>query len=309
MLVNMGGPESRSELKTFLSRMFRDPHILPYRKPVRDLLSWIISTARYRKSWEKYELIGGTPLAGSTVRLVNALQSVLGECYVVGYAFSYSNPDIENALMNFKNAGIGDITVIPLYPQASHTTTSSVKADVLRISGKDSFFDVKVSGEFYALQGFVGYWIHLIQDHLAKNHIVSPTLVFSAHSIPKYHVANGDSYASAVVDGAAVIATALSLPFEVCFQSGMRRGTWIGPEMKEHLTILREEGVDNLVLIPISFVQENLETLYDLDRDILPYAKKTLGFSQVSRVNLPEVDPILVEMLAEMVTGNKEIGS
>lgn len=303
MLVNMGGPESQEELKTFLSRMFRDPHILPFRKPVRNLLSWIISNARYRKSWKKYELIGGTPLVESTRQTAASLQYLLGGSYAVKYAFSYSMPDIRECLQNFKKEGIAEITVVPLYPQASITTTSSVIADVKKITDKDSFYQVKVQGEFYDHPGFIAFWVQLIKEHLKKNKIADPTLVFSAHSIPEYHISNGDTYASSIVNCAALIAIETGLPYEAGFQSGMRRGKWIGPDVKEHLKTLRDEGVDNLVLIPISFVSENLETRYDLDWDIVPYALKTLGFAHVSRVNLPEADPNLVKMLADLVIG------
>lgn len=303
MLVNMGGPESPEELKNFLARMFRDPHILPFGKPVRNLLSWIISNARYRKSWKKYELIGGTPLVESTRQMAASLQSVLGDSYAIKYAFSYSMPDIRESLQDFKKEGIAEITVVPLYPQSSITTTSSVIADVKKITDKDSFYQIKVQGEFFNHPGFIAYWVHLIQEHLKMNQIANPTLLFSAHSIPEYHLANGDTYASSIVSCAAQIATETGLSYEAGFQSGMRRGKWIGPDVKELLKTLREEGVDNLVLIPVSFVSENLETRYDLDWDIVPYALKTLGFVHVSRVNLPEADPILVKMLADLVIG------
>ena len=130
LLVNMGGPESPEELRVFLSRMFKDPFILPYGKPVRNLLSFIISSLRYKTSWKKYELIGGTPLVKSTARTADSLQVALGENFQVKYAFSYSMPDIRSALNAFKKQGISDISVIPLYPQSSYTTTSSVMADV-----------------------------------------------------------------------------------------------------------------------------------------------------------------------------------
>ena len=64
---------------------------------------------------------------------------------------------------------------------------------------------------------------------------------------------------------------------------------------------MREEGIDQLVLIPISFVHENLETMYDLDQDIVPFALNTLGFKHVSRIILPETDPRLVKMLADLI--------
>ena len=301
ILVNMGGPESPEELKYFLSRMFRDPRILPYGKVVRNILSFIISNSRYRKSWKKYELIGGTPLVKATARTAEAVQSVLGETCAVKYAFSYSMPDIKGCLESFKNEGVSEITVVPLYPQASFTTTGSVTDEINQITDLDTFYQIKILGEFFNHPLYITFWTNLIKNHLIENGIADPTLVFSAHSIPEYHIANGDTYASSIVSSAALIATELGLPYEAGFQSGMRRGKWIGPDVKEHLKTLREEGIDNLVLIPISFVHENLETLYDLDRDIVPYAMETLGFTHVSRVNLPEVDPNLVKLLSELV--------
>lgn len=301
MLVNMGGPNSPEELKKFLSRMFKDPAILPYGKLVRNILSFIISRSRYHKSWKKYQLIGGTPLIGSTIKTANALQLVLGETFVVKYAFSYSSPDIQTSLSDFKKEGISEIAVMPLYPQSSHTTTSSVKADLKKVTERDPFFKVKVVEEFYDHPGFINFWVHNISKHIEKYGINDPTLVFSAHSIPEYHVLNGDTYPTGIINSAALIATRLGYHYEAAFQSGMRRGAWIGPDVRAHLKTMAEEGIDNLVLIPISFVHENLETLYDLDKELIPFATDILGFSNVTRVQLPEADPLFVSMLADLV--------
>jgi len=307
LLVNMGGPESPEELRIFLSRMFKDPFILPYGKPVRNLLAFIISSLRYKKSWKKYELIGGTPLIRSTARTAESLQVALDKDFLVRYAFSYSMPDIGTVLNAFKKEGISDISVIPLYPQSSYTTTSSVIADVNKVTAADPFFKIRMIGEFYDHPGFVSFWTTLIREHLEKHHLTEATLVFSAHSIPEYHIGKGDTYATSIVNSAALIATELNLHYEAVFQSGMKRGKWIGPEVKDHLRIMKEEGIDLLVLIPISFVHENLETLYDLDQDILPFALHTLGFEHVSRIYLPESDPQLVKMLADLILSNENI--
>ena len=301
LLVNMGGPESPEELRVFLSRMFKDPFILPYGKPVRNILSFIISSLRYKKSWKKYELIGGTPLVKSTARTADSLQEVLGEDFLVKYAFSYSMPDIRTTMNAFKKLGVNGISVIPLYPQSSFTTTSSVIADVKKVTSSDPFFTIRMVGEFYDHPEFISFWTTLIQDHLEEHQLTDATLVFSAHSIPEYHIDNGDTYAASIVNCAAIIATALGLHYEAVFQSGMKRGKWIGPDAKEHLSLMREEGIDQLVLIPISFVHENLETMYDLDQDIVPFALNTLGFKHVSRIILPETDPRLVKMLADLI--------
>ncbi len=301
MLVDMGGPDSPEELKIFLSRMFNDPCILPYGKPVRKLLSYIISRTRYRQSWKKYQLIGGTPLVESTRKMASALQTLLGSTFVVKFAFSYSSPDIKQTLSAFKEEGIGGITVIPLYPQSSHTTTSSVKADLKKVTERDPFFKVHVVEEFYNHPGFINFWIHNISKYVEKCGIKNPTLLFSAHSIPEYHVSNGDTYPAGIVNSAVLIAEKLGYPYQVAFQSGLRRGKWIGPDVKMHLKMMAEDGIDNLILIPISFVHENLETLYDLDQDIVPFAINALGFTNVSRVHLPDSDPLLISMLADLI--------
>ncbi len=301
LLVNMGGPESPEALKSFLSRMFRDPAILPYNRLVRTLLSYIISRARYKKSWKKYELIGGTPLVSATKRTTQALQSLLGNDYCVKYAFSYSDPDISDTLTRFRSLGIGVVHLLPLYPQSSLTTTGSVRADVSKAIGNDPFFQLIFTGEFFRHAGFTNFWVHQIREHLKFHGIENPTLVFSAHSIPAYHVLRGDTYPEAIVSSAAMIADQLGFHYEVAFQSGMKRGTWIGPDLKVHLKLMAAEQVDNLVLIPISFLHENLETMYDLDHELVPYAKDILGFKNVTRVQLPEADPLLVSLLADLV--------
>ncbi len=301
LLVNMGGPVSPEELKKFLSRMFKDPAILPFQKPIRNILSFIISRTRYKKSWEKYQLIGGTPLVSSTAKTALELQHLLGNTFLVKYAFSYSSPDIKRSLEDFKILNISDIVVIPLYPQSSHTTTSSVKADLNHVTDSDSFFHLTVVEEFYSHPGFIAFWIHLISKHLRDHGIKDPTLVFSAHSIPEYHVLHGDTYPTGIINSAALIASKLGYHYEAAFQSGMKRGKWIGPDVREHMKTMVEEGIDNLVLIPISFVHENLETKYDLDYELIPYAKDVLGLTNVTRVQLPEADPLLVGMLADLV--------
>lgn len=301
MLVNMGGPESAEELKSFLARMFMDPAILPYHKLIRRLLSYAISTARYKKSWKKYQLIGGTPLVAATRKTTVALQSLLGREYQVEYAFSYSDPDISQALAAFKALDIGEIHLLPLYPQSSLTTTNSVRTDVRKASGGDPFFKISFQEEFYLHPGFSAFWVHQIKEHLRIYGIKNPTLVFSAHSIPEFMVKKGDTYPEAIVKSAALIADQLGFHYEVAYQSGMKRGTWIGPDLKNHLKTMAEEQIDHLVLIPISFVHENLETRYDLDHELVPYAREVLGFRNVTRVQLPEADPLLVSLLADLV--------
>lgn len=301
LLVNMGGPESLEEMKVFLSNMFKDPFILPFSKPVRHLLSFIISVTRYKKSWKKYELIGGTPIIRATHKTVMCLQAKLRDQYKVRMAFSYSLPCIEESLLAFKNEGINDITVIPLYPQASFTTTSSVIADVEKVTLREKELRIKFVKEFYRREGFVRFWSEIIAEHILDKKYTNPFLLFSAHSIPKYLVEKGDTYPIAIEESAKLIARNTGIEYDYVYQSGMERGEWLTPDVKVRLKELAEAGRNEIIIIPISFVNENLETLYDIDKEIIPYAQNQLGVESISRVKIPEANELFIELLSDLV--------
>ncbi|MCX6230089.1 MAG: ferrochelatase [Bacteroidetes bacterium] len=300
LLVNMGGASSPKELKVFLARMFKDPYILPFGAFGRNFLSFIISNTRYKSSWKKYELIGGSPIIESTKKTVISLQNELGDDYVVKMAFSYSAPFIDESIASFIDNGIYDITVIPLYPQSSFSTTSSVATDVKNATANYQNCNISFVKEFYLHENFIKFWANQIKVHINKNNLINPYLVFSAHSIPKYLVDKGDTYANAIEASAKAIAGKLNLNCEHAYQSGMKRGEWIGPDTKKRLMELKNQGKEEIILIPISFVNENLETLYDLDYDIIPYAKNKLGFSKISRVEIPVADKDFIELLKDI---------
>jgi protoporphyrin/coproporphyrin ferrochelatase len=301
LLVNMGGPESLEEMKVFLSNMFRDPFILPFNKPLRHLLSFVISSTRYKKSWKKYELIGGTPIISGTHKTVLSLQAKLRDKYKVRMAFSYSSPFIEESLLAFKNEGINDIVVIPLYPQASLTTTSSVIADVEKVTSREKELNIKFVKEFYRHDGFVRFWSEIISAHILDKKYTKPFLLFSAHSIPKYLVDKGDTYPIGIEQSAKMIAQNIGIECDYAYQSGMSRGEWLTPDTKVRLKELAGLGIKEIIIIPISFVNENLETLYDVDNEIIPYAKNELGIESISRVRIPEANELFIQLLSDLV--------
>jgi len=303
LIVDMGGARSPKELKIFLSRMFNDPSILPFGKLGRSLLSIIISNTRYKKSWKKYELIGGSPIIEATHQIQLSLQVELGDDYVVKKAFSYSSPLIEESLLSFIQEGILDITVIPMYPQASFSTTSSVVRDVNKTISKYKDLKINFVNEFYKLEAFVDFWVNLILNHIIKCNISNPYLLFSAHSIPKYLADKGDTYPKSIEASAKLIAEKMAFDFEFSYQSRMK-GKWIGPDTKESLKKLAERGGNQIIIIPISFVNENLETLYDLDHDIIPFAQNELSIKNISRVKIPQADELFIKLLSKIVKTN-----
>lgn len=301
LLINMGGPLSLRELKQFLTNMFMDPCILPLIKPLRYLLSKIISNARYKKSWEKYKMIGGTPIISSTEKIAKRLGNRLNSQYSVRTAFSYSSPLIRDSMLAFKNEGIKEITVVPLYPHPGYSTTSSVKADVNKFVSGNKDLHVVIIKEFYRHDGFIRFWSEIISQHILERQYTHPFLLFSAHSIPFSFVLKGDVYPEAVKESAKMIAGNIGIEYDLAYQSGMQNGEWLNPDSKQKLKELAALGISEIVMVPISFVSENLETLYDLDCDIIPYSVSELGIKAVSRVNIPEAHDLFIRLLADLV--------
>jgi ferrochelatase len=300
LLINMGGPESPAEVKKFLRLMFLDKHIIPAPYIIRNLLSLYISCSRYKKSWSRYQKIGGTPIKRNTQELVNVLQNKLGLSYYVKAAYSYSNPFISTAIDAFYNEGIKKIIAIPLYPQASITTTESVIFDIDNIKKTNKDIDIKVAPEFYENKFFIEFWYDLIKNHIKDNNLSKPLLLFSAHSIPVSFIKKGDTYQNGIEESAELISTSLELDFKISYQSGMNPKTWLGPDTVTILKDLASKNIDEVIIIPISFVSENLETLYDLDNQIIPLIKEETSLN-ISRIHIPAIHHSFIEMIKNLV--------
>lgn len=297
----MGAPSSQKEMKSFLRAMFNDPAIIPLSETSRAFVSFIISRSRYKSSWAKYEKIGGSPLKESMDQINEALSKELGNEYLVYTAYSYVNPTIEKGIDFLIRNGITDIKVIPVYPQSSYTTTGSVKSDIKKIKNKISqYVKIEIVEEFFKNKYFILFWKSLIEESISKNKLSKPLLLFSAHAIPEYLVKKGDIYVEAVKESARLIAEATGLDYKLSFQSRIGRMKWIGPDTREVLKELSENGKQEIVIIPISFINENLETRFDLDIEMIPYGKNVLKIKNLYRTELHLVHPLLIEALKEI---------
>jgi len=297
----MGSPTSQKEMKHFLFHMFCDSSILPFPGLQRYLLAFLISRIRYRSSWKKYLLIGSSPLKESMHAMKTALSVELGTDYLVTSAYSYSLPTIPQGVDDFIKKGITTIKVIPMYPQSSFSTTGSVRMELAKAEKKNPDIRISVSEAFSGDKNFTAYWVSLIQETIMEKGYASPVLLFSAHAIPVYQVEKGDPYVDEIKATAFCIANACGLPYRISYQSKIGKVKWVGPDTKEELKELNNEGTDQVVLVPISFINENLETLYDLDTEIIPYGINTLGFKNICRVNLPFTHPMLIETFRKLV--------
>lgn len=282
LIVNLGSPDSLEESQTVLRRMFLDKHILPLKFPLRQFVAFQIARKSYRKSWAKYQAVGGSPSLGFMDEMVLGLQKLYPD-YELRFANRYSQPLLGTILKQLNHSGVDELLVLPFYPQYSDCTTGSVEDLVRRKTKK---LQVKVVEKFYNHPAYIDYYCDLVKAQS------SDFLLFTAHSIPVGLLEKGDPYVDQVNAFCQKISERLNLPMAIGFQSQTEKGKWVGPMTDEVLTALAKESkYKKVTLVPVSFCNENLETLYDLDHHLVPFGNKL--DLEVNRVVLGNADAFL----------------
>lgn len=300
LLVNFGGALSEHELKQVLFKMFNDRYIIPAPYPVRKLLAWLISNKRYKRSWKDYQKIGGTPVFKETENIASGLEKELNN-YKVKTAYSYSIPYIEDVLSELIKEKIFDVTVIPLYPQYSICTTESIKSVVDRFLKKNPELKINFIRQYHNNNHYINFWVNLIRIHTDIQKYKDPLLLFSAHSIPLALIKRGDTYREAITESAGLISQALQLSHMISYQSAINKKTWLGPDTTDTLKDLSGNDTPPIIIVPISFVTENLETLHGIDHIIIPIAKKEYNINNISRVTIPSSDENFIHCLQNLI--------
>ncbi len=292
LLINIGGVKNYWKYPAFLFRMFTDPYILPLPLPLRFLIATSISIFRIPFVLPKYIRIGGSPLVDQARVQSESLRRYLAKHFDevdVFFAMLYSEPLISKVISNIK--GYEKIIIIPMYPQYSMTTTGAVEHRV-----KMYFNNFILVRSFFEHPFFTKLWHEAVVSYWRNEH-----LIFVAHSIPERWIRKGDPYKDQVYESARRISSSLGVSnYSVAFQSRMGPVKWIGPDLFNVMVGLREKGVDKIAVVPVSFLNEHLETLYELDVEYKEKAKK-LGFKVYKRIPVPWNSPILYELLVEKV--------
>lgn len=300
LLLNMGGPGSEAEIKDYLFRLFSDPLIIRLPGFLRGPLAHWIAYRRKRKAAARYALIGGkSPLGEETAAQTGELETVLD--LPVTYAMRYTRPYVSNAIQTLLDRGVKQLLVLPLYPQYSQATTMSALNDFMDHRRPD--LPYLFIEEHYNHPPYIKTVAHLLGKSLEDaDPSLKTTVLFAAHSIPMRQVKDGDPYVQHVNATVASVVRDKALLFHhtLAFQSKIGPVKWQGPSLEESLEQLRNELVEQLVVVPISFVSENLETLYDLDID---FKKKALasGIKKYIRVPTPGTHPMYINGLAQLI--------
>jgi ferrochelatase len=301
-LMNLGGPRDLSEVEPYLFDLFSDPLVIDFPLgPLRRPLARLIARRRAPSSAEKYQLIGGrSPLVEGTEAQARALAAALGPGFSTHLAMRCGHPSTEEGVREALAAGAGRAVALPLYPQWANATTRSSLLELRRLWPRDrplvevcTFHDHP--GYLDAVAGTVREAAEKVPADLRPGMLV----VFSAHGLPMSQVRKGDPYPSYVEASCRGVAGRLGLSdWKVTYQSRVGPLKWLGPDTNE-LIEARARG-RAVLTVPIAFVSEHLETLYDLDI-LSRQAAERGGAAAYARAAAVGTRPDFVAALADIV--------
>ncbi len=316
LLLNLGGPERIEDVGPFLYNLFSDPEII--RLPIPALqkpLAWLISTLRSSKSQEAYRSIGGgSPLRRITDHQARELQEELRQRQVQAttyVAMRYWHPFTESAVADIKADGVDEVVVLPLYPHFSISTSGSSFRELQRLRQADPAFSrlpIRCIRSWYDHPGYLQAMAELIsKDVQACADPANAHVFFSAHGVPKSYVEEaGDPYQKEIEACAALVMARLAEllghanPYTLAYQSRVGPVEWLKPYTDEALVELGEQGVKELVVVPISFVSEHIETLEEIDIEYREIATEA-GITNFRRVPALDTYPTFIHGLADLV--------
>ncbi|HEY9648299.1 MAG TPA: ferrochelatase [Chroococcidiopsis sp.] len=312
LLLNLGGPEQLDDVRPFLFNLFSDPEIIRLPFPwLQKPLAWLISTSRSSRSQENYKQIGGgSPLRRITEEQAQALQAQLkhkGEEVQVYVGMRYWYPFTEEAIARIKRDGVERLVILPLYPQFSISTSGSSFRLLEQIWAEDpslNRIEHTVITSWYDRPGYLQAMADLIAQQLDQ--FAQPERVhifFSAHGVPVSYVEEaGDPYQHEIEQCTELIMRTLNRPnaHTLAYQSRVGPVEWLKPYTEDAIAELAAQGVQDLLVVPISFVSEHIETLQEIDIEYREIAEEA-GIHSFHRVPALNTHPVFIDSLADMV--------
>ncbi|HEV2298783.1 MAG TPA: ferrochelatase [Candidatus Acidoferrales bacterium] len=308
VLFQLGGPDSLEAVEGFLYNLFCDPEIINFmgaglaRRP---LARWIASR-RSKIVRSHYEAIGGkSPILELTNRQAAALAAALEpefEAQVV-VAMRYWHPLTEEAIRALKDSKFEQLVLLPLYPHYSFATTGSSLKEWQRHYRSDGV-PVRVVNDFHEHPLYITALVERINEALAK--LPAPGevhLVFSAHGLPMSLVEQGDPYPGQIETTVRLVREAgkWENPHTLCYQSRVGNQKWLEPSLVNTIASLAKGGTLRMLVIPISFVTEHIETLHEINIEAREEAER-LGVKDFHVTRALNDSPAFIRALADLVT-------
>jgi len=323
--LNLGGPDSLGAVRPFLFNLFSDREIIRLgpsfmQKP----LAYLISSLRHRKTEGYYQLIGGkSPILEITTAQARALEDGLNdprsathEPVKVYIGMRYWRPLIEDVVPLIHQEGVRRLIVLGLYPHYSVATTGSSLSKLNRVIAGlpieifpiSSWFDhpLYIDSLVERIQrGIRSFTRHPgpgTVDREQKVHVL-----FSAHSLPRKFIDEGDPYVDQIKATIRKVTEKIDITWDLAYQSKSGPVEWLEPSTENMIEELAKKGVRKLLAVPISFVSDHIETLYEID--ILYKSMAAALGIRLERAESLNTSPMFIAALGDIVKkGVKEAG-
>jgi len=309
VLFNLGGPDTQKAVLPFLFNLFRDKAIISAPAFVRYPLAGFIATTRAKSARSNYQLMGGgSPILPQTKAQAEALETQLNralperafKCFV---AMRYWHPFVEDTVRDVEEWAPDQVVLLPLYPQFSSTTSgSSLESWQKHFSTQTETRTICCYPELEGLARSHAQAIRAVLDAKAGGEKIR--VLFSAHGLPEKIVASGDPYVEQIHATVQSVLKGLEpdLDYRVCFQSRVGPLKWVGPSTVEEISRAGADKV-SIIVCPIAFVSEHIETLVELDIEYRELAEE-VGCPGYDRTPTPGVGSSFIEGLADLVLGS-----
>lgn len=313
-MMNLGGPENQEEVQDFLLRLFLDKDLIPL--PAQSQLAPIIAKRRTPRIQAQYAKIGGgspikrwTQLQGQG--MIDILDKISPESaphkFYIG--FRYAHPLTEDTLEQMAQDGIQHAIAFTQYPQYSCSTTGSSLNAIYRYykkKGNPGNMVWSVIDRWPTHPGLIQAFADNIRSEIKqfpKEDQDDVVILFSAHSLPMKVVNRGDPYPAEVAATVQRVMEALdhSHAYRLVWQSKVGPLPWLSPQTDEAIKGLVNRGRKNILLVPIAFTSDHIETLFEIDHEYIEELGSEVGVKNIRRASSLNDSPVFIEALADIV--------
>lgn len=304
LLLNLGGPGRLEDVRPFLFNLFSDRQIIRLGPAfLQKTLARIIAHRRAPQSMANYRRIGGgSPIREKTEEQARALEQALHDDgnFVVRPCMRYWHPFAAEALREMAAMEVKEIIALPLYPHYSIATTGSSITDLHR-TNEQLGLDIRIREirSWPAEPLYIDCLAARIAEGLSRFHGDPVQLVYSAHSLPVQFIKEGDPYVDDLQRSIQAIEAGTGIKGRLCYQSRSGPVEWLGPALPEVIDELASQGCRNMLVVPLSFVSDHVETLFEIDI-LYRQRAESLGMRFESTRGL-NADPLFIAALRSLV--------
>jgi len=280
LLVNFGGPREVIEIEPFLKALLSDRDVIRTKFPTW-LHNWFfgrIAKKRALEIREDYERIGFSPIYKDTEAMREALESAFNSPVFTFHR--YLPATHATSLFKIEECKQKEIRVVPLFPQFCYGTTGSIARFFSKRLSLAAAQKLRWIKSYAAHTAFIGSWHKRIAKFLVEKKLEEKNtiLFFSAHGVPKIFIDEGDPYEEECEGSVSALMERFpNIPSRLAYQSKFGRGAWLLPSTEEECknALAWAQGRREIVIVPISFTSDHIETLFEIEELYLPIIRSS----------------------------------